>query len=276
MWKQFLIDEPDIALVACDMDGTLLDEHSKLVPEFWPLLQQLTDLGILFVPASGRGYGALADMFPPAELGFIAENGNLVMLKGEEVFSAALDASAVRQALGILRGVGGRNFGAVYCGKSQAYTERTDHAFLAEAGKYYTSLVSVPDLADIRDDCLKIAIFDFESSVPIFEALSPLEKDNQVVLSGPNWVDVMRAGVDKGTGLNVLQEVLGVTPEQTVVFGDFHNDLPMFDHAAHAFAVENGHPDVREAADWVIPPNTQGGVLQVLSAVVAGSAGRER
>ncbi len=268
MWKQYLDAEPEITLVACDMDGTLLDANSELPAEFWPLLSQLQAQGITFVPASGRGYGALTRMFPADDLGFIAENGNLVMLRGDEVFSAAVDPQVVRETVNILRDVKGRDFGTVYCSKDRAYTERSDSAFLDEARKYYAALDVVPDLTELRDPCLKIAVFDFDSSVPIYDALSPLQRHSQVVLSGENWVDVMRPGVDKGTGLSELQKRLGVTPKETAVFGDFHNDLPMFDHAEHSFAVENGHPDVLEAADWTIPSNREGGVLQVLEALL--------
>ena len=45
---------PDIKLVISDLDGTLLDGKSQFPPEFWPLLEQMRQRGVLFAPASGR------------------------------------------------------------------------------------------------------------------------------------------------------------------------------------------------------------------------------
>ena len=45
---------PDIRLIACDMDGTLLDDEDAIDDEFWPLVDQLQAREIVFCPASGR------------------------------------------------------------------------------------------------------------------------------------------------------------------------------------------------------------------------------
>ena len=44
----------DIKLIACDMDGTLLDERSQVPPETFDLVRSLDAAGIRFVAASGR------------------------------------------------------------------------------------------------------------------------------------------------------------------------------------------------------------------------------
>ena len=53
----------DIRLVVADMDGTLLDERSRIPDGFWPMLAQLKRRGVEFVPASGRQYATLRNMF---------------------------------------------------------------------------------------------------------------------------------------------------------------------------------------------------------------------
>ena len=49
----------DIRLVVADMDGTLLDERSRIPDGFWPMLARLKRRGVEFVPASGRQYACL-------------------------------------------------------------------------------------------------------------------------------------------------------------------------------------------------------------------------
>lgn len=77
----------DIRLVVADMDGTLLDADSELPLGFWPMLDRLEQRGIAFVPASGRQYQTLQQMFARAgrPMSVIAENGNVVAVDGEVV-----------------------------------------------------------------------------------------------------------------------------------------------------------------------------------------------
>lgn len=41
-------------IIACDMDGTLLDENSRLPEETFDLIRDIDARGIRFVAASGR------------------------------------------------------------------------------------------------------------------------------------------------------------------------------------------------------------------------------
>ena len=61
-----------------------------------------------------------------------------------------------------------------------------------------------------------------------------------------------------------LQRFLGVTREQTAVFGDAGNDLSMMSEGDLSFAMANASPDVAEAARFVAPSNNEAGVAQAL------------
>ena len=43
-----------IKLIACDMDGTLLDSQKRLPPELPEVIAQLREKGVIFCVASGR------------------------------------------------------------------------------------------------------------------------------------------------------------------------------------------------------------------------------
>jgi len=88
-----------------------------------------------------------------------------------------------------------------------------------------------------------------------------------VVVPGVHWLDVMNLSTSKGAGLRHIQEALGITPGQTMVFGDFLNDLEMMDEAEYSFAMHNAHPALRERARYVAPPNSQNGVVRTISSV---------
>lgn len=265
---------PDIRLIACDMDGTLLDDDHTVHDEFWPLIDELHARGVTFCPASGRQYYTLRDQFDAIadEVIFIAENGTFVVRGDAELSSDCLDRQVARELVGVARtltGTGG-DVGVVLCGKNSAYIERTDPAFKDEADKYYHRLAVVDDLDAVEDDILKVAIYDFVSaeqgSAPAFEGY---RETHQVVVSGQHWLDVMAPQANKGAGLRHIQETLGVTRAQTMAFGDFLNDLEMMDEAAYSFAMANSHPLLAARARYRAPGNTANGVVRTIKSVLA-------
>ncbi|WP_372435073.1 Cof-type HAD-IIB family hydrolase [Actinotalea soli] len=263
----------DIRLVAVDMDGTLLDADHQVHPTLWPLLDELDRRGVVFCPASGRQHATLVEQFAgrPQELAYIAENGAYVSRDGAELSSRALDRPLVEEVVATVRelAASGPDVGAVVCGKRSAYVERADRPFLDEAERYYARLTVVEDLLAVEDDVLKVAVFDFgaahRTTAP---ALQRFTATHQVVVSGQHWTDVMDRRTHKGAALATLQEALGVTPAQTVVFGDYLNDVQMIEAADLSFAMANAHPEVRERARYEAPANTENGVVRTLAALL--------
>lgn len=265
-----------LRLVICDMDGTLLDGQGRIPGDLWPLLEAMRARGILFTPASGRQYGTLHAMFEAAGPGmpFIAENGTFVVRDGRTLSASVLDRGFVARAVGLLRGLSaaGRNLGAVVCGTRTAYVERSDEPYLAEVATYYRSHRVVDDLMAVDDDIIKIAVYDFDDAeAGTYPGLAAGAEGHRVTISGAHWLDVSNPDATKGRALAALQARLGIAPEQTAVFGDYLNDLDMFDHAGLSFAMANAHPDLLEAARFVAPANTEHGVVTTLRRLLPAS-----
>lgn len=265
---------PDIRLIAADMDGTLLDDDDELHEHIWPLVHELNRRGIVFCPASGRQYFDLLERFRDVadEVVFIAENGSYVVRQGREISSDGLALEVVADLVVEVRALrtSGVDVGVVVCGKRSAYIDRRDQPFRAEVDKYCAELQVVDDLLQVSgDDVLKVAIFDFgsveETTAP---ALEHFRDFHQVVVSGRHWVDVMNRTANKGQAIRQLQEALGITAAQTMVFGDFLNDLEMMDTADYSFAMDNAHPVLRARARYVAPPNSENGVVRTISSVL--------
>ncbi|MFF9408415.1 Cof-type HAD-IIB family hydrolase [Streptomyces anandii] len=260
----------DIRLIVTDMDGTLLDDAKRIPDGLWPALAEMRRRGILFSPASGRQYATLAEQFAGAGEGmvFIAENGTYVVRDGVELSSDPLGPGVAARLVHAVRGLGARgvDVGAVVCGKRSAYVERTDEVFLAEVRKYYVRHRIVTDLAAVEDEVIKVALFDFGSAErTTAPALAGFAADHQVVVSGEHWVDVMNRTANKGAALRGLQRELGITPAQTMVFGDYLNDLEMLDAAEWSFAMANAHPEVVRRARHLAPSNNDNGVLRTVA-----------
>lgn len=265
---------PDIRLIAADMDGTLLDQHDQLHEHLWPLLDELDRRGIVFCPASGRQYDNLLERFRDVadRLVFIAENGTYVVRDGQEVASDCLAGDAVTDLVGTARDLraSGVDVGVVVCGKDSAYVEREDPRFLEQVRRFFSRVQVVPDLLDAPDDdVLKVAFFDFGSAeITTAPALSAYHASLQVVVSGAHWVDVISQTANKGAAVRRLQQEMGIGRSQTMVFGDFLNDLQMMDTADYSFAMDNAHPAVRDAARFIAPSNNHNGVVRMISTVL--------
>ena len=65
-------------------------------------------------------------------------------------------------------------------------------------------------------------------------------------------VDVHPPCRGKAEGLRVLEELYGIAPERTVAVGDATNDIPMFEAAGLAVAMQDGMPEAIAEADRVI------------------------
>lgn len=256
---------PDIRLIAVDMDGSLLDDEKRIHDDFWPLLDELDRRGIRLCPASGRQYATLRRQFGRDELVYIAENGSYVVQHDEEISSDGLDLGTARKAVETVRAADHLDLGTVLCGKRSAYVERTDDAFLDHATPYYAKLEHVEDLTVVDDQILKVAVYDFGAAVTgAGRLLQPFDG----LVSGEHWVDVMSPTADKGHALRAVQAALGITAEQTMVFGDYFNDIGMLDAAYYSFAMDNAHPEVRAHARFVAPANTANGVVRTITSVL--------
>lgn len=263
-WRE-LPGDLDIRLVVADMDGTLLDADGRVPDPFWALLERMHDVGIAFVPASGRQLATLEHLFERAgRLSSIAENGAIVTHDGEVIGTTTVSADAVRQIVHRVREAEDQ-LGLVVSRREIASIESRDAEFVEQAHKYHVALESVADLLDHTDDVLKLAVHaTTTTSSDAARWLEPVHAGHRITIGSPHWVDVTRDSVDKRLGVEALQRELDVTPAQTIVFGDYLNDLGMLADADWTFAMENAHPDVLSIARYRAPSNAEHGVVQVL------------
>ena len=66
-------------------------------------------------------------------------------------------------------------------------------------------------------------------------------------VSGDIWVDFMNKDTNKGNAIRSIQEILKISPDETMVFGDNHNDLEMIRSATESYAVGNAAEAVKKA-----------------------------
>lgn len=260
-----MIGQSAIKLVVTDMDGTLLNSKKELHPDFGKVLQLMRDRGVRFAVASGRQYDTLKREFYPDgdDIIFIAENGTYVKEGGQTLYLKPLDKAEVCHVLEAVRRLD--NAFVLLCGKQSAWYESNDPRLVAELAKFYLRNQKVDNLMEVEDDILKIALCDFGGAEQnSFPALAHLRDRMQVSVSGEIWLDIMTMGANKGEAVRHVQQHLAIGYHETMVFGDYLNDLEMMETGFYSYAMQNAHPDLKKAARFEAPGNDQNGVIKII------------
>lgn len=95
----------------------------------------------------------------------------------------------------------------------------------------------------------------------------PRYSDFDYVFSCDIYFEILAKGVNKGTGLRKLAEILKVDMANTVAIGDYYNDTEMLDAAGYTAAVADAPADIRARVDLVVKSCLQGGVGELLDSL---------
>jgi len=254
-----------IKLIITDMDGTLLTSDNRLPDEFDTIYQQVKAAGIQFVVASGRQYHILKQEFEHIDhnILFVAENGGFIDYGKGTLLLHPFSKPDIRELIEAIRKIEG--IYPVIGGRDSAYIENDHPDFLKEVEAYFVKCRKVDDLTCVDDELLKIAVCDLRN--PEFNSYPILKSFNnrfQVSVSSHIWLDIMPLKVNKGEAVRFLQQHLGITTEETMVFGDYLNDYQMMQMAYHSYAMANAHPELKKVARFSTHSNDDNGVLKTI------------
>lgn len=259
----------DIRLIVTDMDGTLLNSRHEVSDRFFELHEAISEKGVHFAAASGRQYNSIVSKLQPIrdQIYVIAENGGLAKYGEREIVSTPLDPATKNSVLDSLGKE--REVHPVLCARNNAFVTGHSPDFLQILKEYYTEFEVIDDLYGFEQEVMKIAAYHFESSERYIYPLVLDHADELMVkISGRHWVDISHPNAHKGHALRIIQNELGIGPDQTMVFGDYNNDLEMLSLSAYSFAMANAHPNVAKAARFSTLSNDQGGVEHILEKVL--------
>ena len=265
------MDLNNVKLVVSDMDGTLLNDKGEVSALFFELFKKLQLQNILFCAASGRQYDSIVDKLAAIkdDIYVIAENGGIAKKADEVLLLKALNTKKVIKVIPILRDIKDANI--VLCSQDTAFIESNDADFISYFQEYYHNYTIVDDLIEVAKTrlILKIAVHHASSSEDfIYPEIKHLKEDYLLKVSGQNWLDISDDKANKGNALREVQKILNISKEETMVFGDYLNDIEMLQEATFSFAMANAHNDIKEIAKYATESNNSLGVERVLEKLV--------
>jgi Cof subfamily protein (haloacid dehalogenase superfamily) len=260
------MDHSKIKLIVSDMDGTLLNSKHEVSGRFIEIFKELQEKDIKFAVASGRQYYSLRERMEEIkdDLIYIAENGAIVLHKEKELHLVTMDKDIVHELIRAVRKL--ENKYLILCGREQAYIESTAPEFMEPFLNHYEKYKVVDDLLEVENDLfLKFTICDLqgaeENSLP---HLKHFDDRLQVKLSGEIWIDFNDKKAQKGNALVAVQKKLNIKEEETIAFGDYLNDIELFQHSGTSYAMKNAHKEVKAIATHHAGSNDELGVEIVL------------
>ena len=256
-----------IKLIASDIDGTLVPDGShELNPELYDVILKLRAKGIQFAAASGRQWLSIESIFEPIKekVFYLSDNGAYVGCHGRRLYVNPIERKTVMDMVQDVRNMDGLD--VMICGPDVIYTETDNQEFLDwMINGYKFHVKQVEDLTRVESEFIKISVYRKTDVEAHTRTLREKYADRlKMTIAGDMWMDCMRPGINKGQAVKLLQDSLGIKPEETMAFGDQLNDIEMLKQAYYSFAVGNAREEVKAAARFRTDTNVNDGVLKIL------------
>ena len=263
-------------IVACDLDGTLLNGQMEITEENWEAIRRLCEMGVLFVPSSGR---SLNDI--PREL----RESPYVRFIIHSVGSAIYDKEAGRS----VRFAMSQSEAAALMDVLSDY--ETDRILLCDGSSYMDKTTNTPEYHNyhrmnqicqefINENYVMVENFEsFWRSLESVDMVCPFFHSDeereacaerlsrmgyQVASSAPYNLEITHRSAGKGNALRYLAESLKIDPAATIAVGDSPNDMDMIRKAGLGLAVANAEDSLKSIASAVICSNTDGVMPYIL------------
>lgn len=269
-----------IKIIASDLDGTLMSpDHLTVSERTKNALIAAHNNGVKFAVATGRALDLTAGVtkqVPFADY-VICSNGASVYDRNNKkfIYTNLVSPDVTYRAVELL------NTLPVYYNiymDGAIYSQKGAEQFFSIKGlpsdfmdEFSSILIQSDDLASVvkgkgaelidvfygNNDELKKIIFDFfnENGLVLTSALAGV-------------VSATAVGADKGTALGGLCDILGISSDEAMTFGDASNDSTMLRYAYYSFAMENGDDVCKASARFGAPSNAEDGVAQMIEKYV--------
>lgn len=263
-------------LIACDLDETLLGDDSKVPQKNIDAIKKALDLGVKFVPATGRGYKSITPTLAELDLlnkedeyiisfngGAIVENKDYKVLKFHGL-DYTLASSLFN--IGIKEGICVH----IYT-KEDVYVfniNDDEHNYISERLKGFI-VSDEKSLNFLKDTPISKMLFqhlDRGYLNKIEDSIKNITKDKVTVTYSSNrYIEFNSMGVDKGNAVLELSSILEIPKEEIIAIGDNFNDLAMLEAAGLSVAVNNAVPAIKEKVDYVCDStNNNSAVAEVI------------
>ena len=272
-----------VRLIALDMDGTLLASDHKTVPQKnIEAIRRADAAGVRVCICTGRMIEDASDFIKRLDIPcmIIACNGTRAsdgpLPEGRMLLRRALDPKDAKTALDILLPyrmmINGFEDGLVTTvafAPGQRY-HLTDRG-LVEARYGAEAMYEAAERGIMKFYVAEDGYAGATASPRVEEARSRVRAalpHLQITHSGPGNIEIMPPDANKGTALEQVAGLMGLTRENVMAVGDAQNDLSMLEYAYHSVAMANAEEEILRTCRYKTLSNDDCGVAAIIDRVL--------
>lgn len=246
-------------MIVTDLDGTLLPESKVLPQRTIDVLMSLREQGVVIALATGKFYhltrryaDQLGDSTP-----VVALDGARIHTGNGGNFSEGIDRNVVEALLGQYDAPHLSMFAD--SGNDEMLLRAPDAEIPPAISAWASDIRRVEDArAHLTGDPALLSFYG-PDRVEVDTIAHTVKNDYPGLRAGvfPTTaygearVVFQQRGITKGTGVKKLCDILAISPDECMVFGDWHNDRPMFKQGFVNVAMRNAVPELLENAHHV-------------------------
>ena len=280
-----------IKVIASDMDGTLLGNDHRIAPKTLAAVKEAIGAGIRFMICTGRNFpGAMQELKGTGLVcDYIVGSGAEVRDSRENVVrTCPMSMELCRRVYRVIREY---PVSVVICTNGYDYRigteEEVEESLLLEAMLFHMNLSReevkqtreflrmkertrvIPGLDELEQQGVPVyKLFLFSEDKGMLDEIKRrLEPDKEIAAASsfPTNLELTHVRAQKGPVLKAYIESLGYTMDEVMVLGDSLNDLSMISMDFGAtVAMENGDPEVKQAAKYITKTNEELGVAHAI------------
>lgn len=261
-------DLSKIKVIFVDIDRTLTDSNKKVTLKNTQVIKKAVEKGIMVVLCSGRNYkyAEQKSIDACASKYIITNNGAQIYNYGthESVYEDGISKDLVRN---ILEEFKEHNIQCILNTTNTRFATKGLKRKMFEDEYFFDDIKELKEEkilqivaeADTYEDMNKIiAITSKYEEVNILNlSKAYIEKDKE---ADNYYADINKVGVNKGKGIEKFFEIFNIKKEESMCFGDYINDMDMFNACGFKVAMENASRELKEKADFVTLSNDDSGV----------------
>jgi Cof subfamily protein (haloacid dehalogenase superfamily) len=268
-----------IKAIFSDLDGTLLNDAKEITPGNRAAIEEALDQGHKFIITTGRPLDSAIEQ--AQALGLTGTGCYLIAFNGATIYDIGAQKTIFQQDVpmelaekvwqeALSRGIHVQTYDDTHV----LVEPRCDGVEIRNYCKtIHTKYRVIPDFSGVKQAPPKLLLIRYQQDGALEDfrqwLLSWCEGKLNTFYSSPQLLEVVCAGMNKGSALNRLAELLGVEHEDTIAIGDSGNDLAMIVAAGTGVAMVNGVEEVRSAADRItVRDNNHDAIEEVLRDLV--------
>lgn len=266
-----------------DLDGTLLNSDKLVSEGNRAAIQRLLGAGHYVVVTSGRPVKSAFKVVK--ELGLTMPGCYMIAYNGGVIFDCAREEVCMEKTLPLEYArylfAEAEKYG-IYIqtyGEDDKVLTQWDGPELQYYAKANRNALAIEICEDVFDTLGKNPnkVLMIDMSV---EKVTKFQQDHREweigkchsVFSSREFLEYLPIGVDKGTGVKTLCEMLGVDIKNAYAAGDERNDISMIEAAGVGIAMQNASEETKAVADYITEnDNDHDGIAEVIDKLILGA-----